>query len=232
MEFTLLYAAVFGIGAMWLSLRLSPKVGSVVSDPFGVLMAAAMTGLFAGRLGAMILTGTNPLTHPADILLVRGGVDTGVASMAALGAIWWTNRTNFVKSADALAASALFGLAGWQAGCLFRDACLGTTSDLPWAMSSASGFTRHPTEIYAAIGFLIVGSLIRRAWPPRNAGYLAALALVYASLIRLVTEPLRPVLGNGAIVWYLLGTAVGLAAIRIGSFFAAPPDKSDLSPPP
>lgn len=226
MEFTLLYAAILGVGVMWFSLRLSPKVASVVDDPFGVLMAAAMTGLFAGRLGAMILTGTNPLTHLPDILLVRGGIDTGIASAAAIGAIWWSNRTNFAEAADALAASALFGLAGWQAGCVFRDACLGTTSDVPWAISSASGITRHPTELYAAIGFGIAGFMLRRGWPPRNPGLLASLALVSASLIRLATEPLRPVLGNGAIVWYLLGAAVGLAAMRIGSFFATPPDTS------
>ena len=211
MEFTLLFAAALGIASMWLAIRLTPGLSERVEDPFGVLLGASMVGLFAGRLGAMILTGTNPITHLPDILLVRGGVDTGVASVAVMAALWWAHKKNFLTTADALTASALIGLAGWQAGCLLRGACLGTSTNVPWAIASESGIGRHPTEIYAAIGFLIAAWLLRRASPP--AGRTAALGLIAASAVRLATEPLRPTLGNGATWWYVTGLAVGAVAL-------------------
>lgn len=211
MEFTLLFAAALGMAGMWLAVRRSPDLADRVNDPFGVLLGASMAGLLLGRLGAMVLTGTNPLTHPADILLVRGGVDTGIATIGALGAIWWGHRKTFLPTLGALSVSALVGLAGWQAGCLFRDACLGTTSDLPWAIAAESGIGRHPTELYAAFGFLVSAWLVSRlnAW----AGQTAAAGLILASTVRLLTEPLRPTLGSGATWWYVAGIAVGVAIL-------------------
>ena len=104
----------------------------------------------------MISDGVNPLTNPGDIIIVRAGVATGPAALAALAVLIALARTEIVVVADGLAAAALGGLAGWHAGCLARDACLGTPSDLPWALSlEGSDITRHPVEIYAAALFLI-----------------------------------------------------------------------------
>ena len=52
------------------------------ADPNG-----AVVGLFAGRLASMIGSGINPLTSPFDILIVRGGVATGLAALAALATV-------------------------------------------------------------------------------------------------------------------------------------------------
>ncbi|MDH5373606.1 MAG: prolipoprotein diacylglyceryl transferase, partial [Acidimicrobiia bacterium] len=181
-------------------------------------------------LAAMVLTGTNPFTHPADIILIRGGVHTGFASIAALLFLAWSLRRSNLLAFDELAPAALAGLAGWQGGCMFRGTCLGTRSDLPWAFAEpGSELTRHPTEIYAALLFLAaaVGAflLLRRGTRP---GLLAATSLVVAGSIRLITEPIRPSLDSGPIWWYT--AAIGLGLLLAGStFLSRPPNKGQES---
>lgn len=218
MEFTLVWAAATGVALMWIWVRTTPGIGESVDDPFGTLLGAAMVGLIAGRLSAMAFSGTNPFTHPADILLIRGGVDTGMAAVGALGAMAWMARTNPVPVLDALAAPSLAGLAGWHLGCVWRGACLGTATELPWAVaSSGSPIGRHPTELYAAAVLLASAWLLRRAWRAGRlpTGLVGALGLGLASSSRLVTEPLRLSLGAGATGWYVTGSVIGLGAAAV-----------------
>ena len=162
MEFTLLWAAATGVGMAVLMATIIKRRGLIpaeIGSLTDLLIGAGVAGLITGRLAAMILAGTNPLTHPGDILIVRSGVDTGFASLAALVYVGLATRRNLPVAADAVAPAALVGLAGWHAGCLYRGACLGTTSSLPWAFAQpGSDVTRHPVEIYAALLFL------RRVW--------------------------------------------------------------------
>ena len=86
MEFSLLWSAALGFGLAWAALRRTrryPNRAALV-DP---LWGAVGVGVFGGRIGSMIGNGTNPLTAPGDILLIRGGVSTAVASVCAI-AIW------------------------------------------------------------------------------------------------------------------------------------------------
>jgi prolipoprotein diacylglyceryltransferase len=195
-------------------LKLEKRLGLLPdsrSDWFDLLIGSAVVGLVVGRLAAMILTGTNPFTHLADIILIRGGVDTGFASLAALLYLLWATRRSGLVSLDAIGPAALAGLAGWHGGCLFRGTCLGTRSDLPWTWAEpGSDLTRHPTELYAALLFLVAAfgllMLLRRGVPN---GLVAGLGLTSAGLIRLLTEPLRPSLGSGPVWWYAAAFTIG-----------------------
>ncbi|NIR61686.1 MAG: hypothetical protein GWO02_20450, partial [Gammaproteobacteria bacterium] len=118
---------------------------------------------------------------------------------------------------DGLAAASLAGLAGWHAGCLARDACLGAASDVPWAMTQpGSAIGRHPVEIYAAIA--LAAAAIALSWwrSARHAtpGAAAGLALAAAGAVRLLTEPLRPSLTTGPVLWYGAAVVVGLVITR------------------
>ncbi len=217
MEFTLLWAALVAAVAFYGVVRWEARRGNAADcsrDVWDTAIAAALAGLLTGRLAAMILAGTNPLARPGDILVVRGGVDTVWASVGALITFAVLARRELAALADAGAAAALAGLAGWHAGCLFRDACLGTPSDLPWAYAlPGSDITRHPVELYAAGLFLLAAGAAlaarRRSLPP---GALAAAALAAAAAARLVTEPFRPTLGASLAPWYAAGALAGLAA--------------------
>ncbi len=212
MEFTLLWAALTGAAFTWIGLRIWSD--GLPPKPFDVLIGAAVVGLLVGRLAAMVQQDVNPLTAPSQIILVRGGVDTGFATLGALAALAWMLRGR-TTLADSLAPSALLGLAGWHAGCLWRSACLGTASELPWAWAqSGSSITRHPVEIYAALGLMAMAALIARLGPRP---YLkTGLALAGAGVMRLATEPMRLTLTGGPVAWYTAAIVVGLSLALLG----------------
>lgn len=212
MEFTLLWAALTAVALGWLGLRMwDDRLPERASDR---LLSATLLALVAGRLAAMVLQGTNPLTNPGDIIIVRGGVDTGVASAVFIASLVWTNRRS-PGGVDAVSPAVLLGLAGWHAGCVWRGACLGTPSDLPWAWAQAgSDVTRHPVEIYAAIGLALGALLVSRlGWRP---WLRAGVALGLAAGVRWVTEPMRPSITGGPIGWYVAAVALGLLLIALG----------------
>lgn len=216
MEFTLLGAVLFAVLPLYGMLYWEARRGNAASctkNLWDIALAGIIAGVVVGRLAAMIGDGVNPLTHPADIIIVRGGVATGPAALAGLATVGWLGRDELWPVLDGLAAAALAGLGGWHAGCVVRDACLGTPSDLPWAIAQdGSTVTRHPVEIYAAIA-LLVGAAVIAAWRQRGrplVGVPAGLALAYASGVRLITEPLRPTLGSGPVWWYAAGVLAGV----------------------
>ncbi len=215
----MLWAAATGVALALLIAQVEKRWGLIPSETGSLsdlIVGAAVAGLLTGRLAAMIITGTNPLTHPADILIVRGGVDTGFASLGALTFVAVAARRNLPPTIDALGPPALAGLAGWHAGCLYRGACLGTGSSLPWAVAQeGSNVARHPVEIYAALLFLAAAALVlwwlRRG--VRWVGAAGATALGMAGAIRLATESMRPSLGPGPVGWYLAAIATGIIGI-------------------
>ncbi len=212
MEFTLLWAALTAVAAGWIGLRIwDERVPDEGSDR---LMLSTLVGLAGGRLAAMIGQGINPITNPADIIVIRGGVSTVAATTLFLATLLWTTRSTPVAP-DAMTPAILFALAGWHTGCIWRGACLGTASDLPWAWSqSGSALSRHPVEIYAAIGLVLaawlVGRLGWRPWLRLGSG------LALASLVRLATEPMRPSLTGGPVRWYVAGVVVGGVLVLVG----------------
>jgi prolipoprotein diacylglyceryltransferase len=216
MEFTLLGAVAMAVVPLYGVLYWEAKRGNAAScsrNLWDVALVAAVVGIFVGRIASMFGNGVNPLTHPADLLIIRGGVATGPAALAALITMGWIGRNELWMVADGLAAAALAGLGGWHAGCVVRDACFGTPSDLPWAFAQpGSSVTRHPVELYAAILFLSVAGFVavwrKRARPVP--GVAAGIALGMASFTRLITEPLRPTLNGGPAGWYIAGLIAGV----------------------
>lgn len=212
MEFTLLWAALTGIVFAWGGTRLWPE--GLPDRPTDRLIGAATVGLVVGRLTAMITQGTNPLTHPGDILIVRGGVHTGAATIGAIVTYMWSTGWR-IAHLDAIAPASVLGLAGWKAGCVWRGACLGTVSDLPWAWAEpGSQVTRHPVEIYAAVGLVIAAFIIARL--PDRPLLRAGVGLAAAGAVMLATQPLRPSLTGGPIGWYAAAVIVGILASITG----------------
>ena len=83
------------------------------------------------------------------------------------------------------------GLAGWHGGCVWRGTCLGTVSDLPWAFGlPGSDVTRHPVELYAAVGLALVAVALTRM--PLRPWMATGIAIAAAAAFRLATQPMRP----------------------------------------
>ncbi len=219
MEFTLLGAAAIAGGAAYLMLWWEARHGNAArctGNLWEIGVVSAVAGIFIGRIIAMLVDGTNPIAHPADIILVRSGVSTAGASIGAAAVFLWQSRKEPVYTADGLSAAALAGLAGWSAGCLVRGTCLGTASDLPWALSQAgSTVTRHPVGIYGAVLFGIAALAIAwwKAYRRPPAGMPASLAVVAAAAIRLAIEPFRPSLSGGPVWFYSASLLIGIVGI-------------------
>ncbi|MCH8983741.1 MAG: prolipoprotein diacylglyceryl transferase [Acidobacteria bacterium] len=212
MEFTLLWAALTGVFFAWGGTRLWPE--GLPDHATDRMVGAAAAGLFMGRLVAMTLQGTNPLTHPGDILVIRGGVHTAAATVGALGVYLWAVKGQ-IRFLDATAAAAVLGLAGWHAGCLWRNTCLGAASDLPWAWSlPSSTITRHPVEIYAALGLIAAAFIVARL--PIRTLLRTGAGFALASLVLLLTEPLRLTIKGGLEPWYIAGIAAGVVVVTLG----------------
>lgn len=218
MEFTLLAAVMLGVAAAcgWLAIihRGETTMRRTTCD---LIVVGALAGIVAGRVWAMAASGTNPITHPVDLFIVRGGVDPFAASIAALAAVAWSARHQGWVLLDAGAPGAVMGLAGWHAGCLVRDACLGSTTGLPWGWATtAGGATRHPVELYAAALLVLATLGVTALWRRRGGSGLATTVAVAAvASVRALTEPLRPVLGDGRTLGYAVATgfAVAMAAV-------------------
>jgi prolipoprotein diacylglyceryltransferase len=209
MELTLLWAALTAFVAAYLALRLRPF--DVPSRPLDRLIGAAVVGMFTGRLAAILQAGINPISNPGQLLLIRGGVDTMWASLAGFATLVWPLRKN-LQAVDNLAPAVLAALGGWHAGCIWRSTCLGTAADLPWAWAlPGSQVSRHPVELYAAIGLAAGAFLLARLTLPT--GTLTGLAISWAALTRLLTEPMRPSIGGGPIAFYVAAAVVGVFVI-------------------
>ncbi len=226
MEFTLLAAAAMAAAGFWLMVRWEAKRGNAAGcavDIWDVGITSAVGGILIGRLVAMMSAGISPLTDPGQIILVRSGVSTVGATLGTFAIFTFLARKELFSTADAIGPAALVGLAGWHAGCLPTDGCLGTESSLSWAMTlEGSTVTRHPIQLYAAIAFGIAGLGIA-AWkqygrPPVLAP--AGMALIAAGGIRLGTEPLRISLAGGPVWFYAAGIIVG-ATMVVAAFVRA-----------
>ena len=217
MEFTLLWAALTAFVASFVAIRLTKP--TVPDRPLDRLIGASIAGIAVGRIAAMLMQGTNPITNPGELLIIRGGVDTVWASLTGVTVLVWSLRKN-AQALDALGPAALAGLAGWHGGCLWRSNCLGAASEVPWGWAlPGSDIVRHPVEIYAAILLLAGAFVVSRVKGP--AGAAVALAGFWAGGARLATEPIRPGLGAGRWWFYALVAAIGLVTAGF-LWFAAP----------
>jgi hypothetical protein len=166
----------------------------------------------------LLIQGINPLTQPGQLFLVRGGVNTIAASVAAGGTLIYSLRTR-PGELDGLAPAVVAGLGGWHLGCLVHGSCLGAASNLPWAFAlPGSDVTRHPVEIYTALA-LLLGALLLLAYSgPAGTG--AALAVAIISGSRLMSEPLRLTVGSGLWPFYLAMFIAGLLVFLNAHFRA------------
>ena len=212
MEFTLLWAVLTAAALGLVGLRIWGE--RLPEHPFDLLIGAGVLALVVGRLTAMVSQGVNPITNPGDVIVIRGGVHTGAAALTFLTSLLWKTREDRT-AVDALAPATLLALAGWHAGCLWRDACLGAPSDLPWAWAlDGSTISRHPVEIYAAIGLALGGWLV--ASLPWRPWLRAGTAVLIVSGVRLLTETMRPSITGGPTLWYVAGMLVGVVLVIAG----------------
>ena len=156
------------------------------------------------------MQGTNPLTSPGELLIIRGGVDTVWASLTGLAVLAWPLRRTPRLSTPSLrplwprwpdgTEAAFGGQPAWERCPIFP------------------GPGRSPAPTSPGIRLRSMRRSCFCSVPGRSSGskrhgvLAAAMALFWAGLARLATEPLRPSLGANLWWFYGLATVTGLAA--------------------
>lgn len=214
MDLTVLGRSVGAMAAAALALWALRKTRpAVVGDPFNDLLGAVLVAIGVGRLAYLWAGGVNVFADPVELILVRGGISPVPAAAGAVGFLAWTCRSDLLSRTDYLAPAALSGIAVWEAGCWWQGACLGSPSELGWAMAlPGSELTRHPVGLYAAVLFAVAAIwLLVRPLPWKGAT--AAAALGWAAAVRTIV-PLWSVGGwSDRGWWYLVGVIVGLGGV-------------------
>ena len=214
MDLTLLGRAVGAMFAAALTVRaLRGRRPPDFSEPFNDLLGAVLVGMAAGRLAYVVGEGINVIAHPLELVLIRGGIVSVPAAMAAIGFLVWACRCDLWSRLDHLVPAALVGLAVWEAGCWWQGSCLGSLSGLWWAIAlPGSNLTRHPVGVYVAV-LLVAAAIWLWKRPLPWSGGSAAAGLGWASAVRLMV-PIWSVGGwSNWTWWYLVGVVLGLGGV-------------------
>lgn len=201
-------------------------------NPDHVLEAVIVAAIF-GLLGSRILYialnwgyySTKPLT--AILTQFEGLTFYGAMFGGVIALFIWSRwrQFGFLKMADLLAPYLALGYAFGRVGCFLNGCCYGKEATVPWAMpiNMADTVLRHPVQLYAAFGGLIIFMLLKLLRPHRPfVGFLVLALFALYGILRFVVEFFR----YSDIAWIGLSTAqifslgltiLSLAAIAIFS---------------
>ncbi len=162
------------------------------------VVASTFAGLIGARLLYVFLNWSYYSANPVEILFARfeglsfyGGFILG-ATMLFFWCYW--RKLSFLRLADLMAPYLALGYAFGRIGCFLNGCCYGLESDLPWALPAAmtDDITRHPVQLYAALGALILFAALKLLRPKRPfVGFLLVALFGLYGVLRFTTEFFR-----------------------------------------
>ncbi len=162
------------------------------------VIASAFFGLLGARLLFVFLNWDYFSANPAEILFAQfaglsffGGLFLGVFILY----IWCSwRKIGFLRLADLMAPYLALGYAFGRVGCFLNGCCYGQVTDLPWAMPAgmADDLLRHPVQLYAALGAVIIFILLKYLRPKRPfVGFILLSLFAFYGVLRFSTEFFR-----------------------------------------
>lgn len=200
------------------------------------VIAATLAGLLGARIMYMALNWERYAARPFAAFFTQfeglsfyGGFFGGVLILL-LWSRW--RRIGFLRLADLLAPYLAFGYAFGRIGCFLNGCCYGKESDLPWALpaSMADEVLRHPVQLYAAFGALLIFVILKLLRPRRPfTGFILIMLFVLYGTLRFSTEFFR----HGTAVWmgltdaqlFSLGLVILALAVLAAAFILQPDQK-------
>lgn len=223
------YGLMIALAILVISAALYREAPRERIDRDHILEAVIVAG-FSGLLGARILYvifnwgyySTQPFT--AFFTQFEGLSFYGGLFLATAVIYFWCRwrRIGFLKLTDILAPYLALGYAFGRVGCFLNGCCYGLESDMPWALPAglADDLLRHPVQLYAAIGALVIFVLLKMIRPRRPfVGFLTISLFAFYGLLRFTTEFFR----QETAVWLGLTTAqlFSLGLIMVSLLFIA-----------
>ena len=196
-----LLAAIGFLAGIWtasLRARAIAVRPEVIMD-LGVWMIVA--GVVGARLFYVVGHWEEFESTPVEIVRIDHGglVFYGGFIAAVLTAIGFVKRKrlNFWKLADVMAPSIALGHVFGRLGCFMNGCCYGKPCSLPWAVHfpfthETHGMAVHPTQIYEAIGNLLIFAALHWFYPRRKFnGQVFWLYVLFYGLVRFADEFFR-----------------------------------------
>ncbi len=206
----------------WGLLRQASREGFNPDHILEAVIVSAVVGLIGARLLYVLLSWELYSGQLIKILFTRsGGLSFYGAFIGGIAALFaWCRFRKFpvLKFVDLMAPYLALGYALGRIGCFLNGCCYGKISSVPWALpaASADNLLRHPVQLYATLGGLIIFIILYRIRPrrPFEGFQLIMLALLYGCL-RFTTEFFR----EEPVVWFEFTSAqifsLGLALLAL-----------------
>ena len=166
-------AGIFPIG--YYIMRSFYKREGLPTESLDPLLIALFIGTIAGaRLGHCLFYDPEYyLSHPWKILMIReGGLASHGGAIGVLLAMWWYVHKygkkygfGYIQIIDRLVIPVCFAGMMIRLGNLMNSEIYGTCTDLPWGFIFvrdpwADGLPHHPTQIYEALSYCILGLIL------------------------------------------------------------------------
>lgn len=208
------------VGLMW-SKREFQRRNLPVEFIGKAALAVILIGIFCARLLYVALNWSDYISNPLNALNLRSGglslFGALIGGIASLAVICKLHRIDFWAVADALSQGYMLAYAFGRAGCFFNGCCIGSPTNLPWAMrflNNDGTLTQpsHPVPLYEVLGALLTFVLLR--WLQGRSGFTGQETIVALYLhlsVRFVNEFFR--MGVSAKVAALGLTQAQLACI-------------------
>ncbi len=193
------------------------------------VIVAAIFGLLGSRILYILLNWGYYSTKPLSAILTQfeGLTFYGAMFGGVIALFVWSRwrQFGFLKMADLLAPYLALGYAFGRIGCFLNGCCYGKEASVPWALpiNMADTVLRHPVQLYAAFGGLIIFILLKLLRPHRPfVGFLLLTLFAFYGILRFIVEFFR----YSDVAWIGLSTAqlfslgltiLSLAAIAIFS---------------
>jgi phosphatidylglycerol---prolipoprotein diacylglyceryl transferase len=193
------------------------------------VIIAALSGLIVSRILYIILNWEYYSGQPFSVFFTRFAGLTFYGAMfgGAIGLYFWSawRKFGFLKMADLLGPYLALGYAFGRVGCFLNGCCYGKESTVPWALpiNMADTVLRHPVQLYAALGGVLIFVILKLLRPRRPfVGFIMLALFAFYGILRFVVEFFRYAevvwLGLSSAQLFSLGlTFVSLAAIAFFS---------------
>lgn len=230
------YGAMISLAVLVAAILMSRESSRQGIDPDNTLEAiivAVVGGLLGSRIFYVILNWEYYRGRWQDIFFARfeGLTFYGAFLGGVLALVLWCRwrKINFFKFTDLAAPYFILSYAFGRIGCFLNGCCYGRVSTVPWAVAipTVDSLPRHPVQLYAAAGGLIIFIILKlmQRFRPYTGFNLVALCAFYG-ILRFTTEFFR----EEAIVWmgltlaqlFSLGLAIVSLTVMLYLFSVAP----------
>ena len=232
------YGALLASGflaAVWLLRKRAPAFGVAPDAAADVAIWLLLAGLLGAKILLLVVEGPRYLGSREGFVefLRSGGVFYGglIGAVLALGVMLRRKAIGFWAFADIAAPCVALGHAIGRIGCLMAGCCWGRSCSAPWAITFTDpaaadnvgvplNLPLHPTQIYEAVGLLVLCGILVAMRNPRFPGrifaaYLGGYALLRGTVEFFRGDPRGSVLGGALSTSQLIALGGIAAALAI-----------------